>query len=221
MRRIALLLAVMLLALNPQTTAAQSWLAHAAGVAALPQAAAAETSKSTSPIVVIDTSKGVIKVELYPEEAPKTVENFLKYVEDGHYDDTIFHRVIAGLIIQGGGYTPELREKPTRKPIPLEAAIGLQNVRGTIAMARTASRNSATAQFFINVGTNKEFDRSADNFGYAVFGRVVEGMNVVDLIAKAQTSRRPPFDDIPILPVIIEKIRRVQPQTELQTEPRP
>jgi peptidyl-prolyl cis-trans isomerase A (cyclophilin A) len=129
-----------------------------------------------------------------------------------HYDDTIFHRVIGRSIIQGGGYTPELQEKPTRKAIPLEASIGLQNVRGTVAMARTASKNSATAQFFINVGTNKDFDRSSDNFGYAVFGHVIEGMEVVDLIAKAQTSRRPPFDDIPILPVIIEKVRRAPPK---------
>ena len=211
MRRIAILLAVTLLALGAQTAAAQMRLTQAAGLAALPQTAAAETLETANPIVVIETTKGVIKVELYPEEAPKTVENFLKYVDDGHYDDTIFHRVIGRSIIQGGGYTPELQEKPTRKPIPLEAAIGLQNVRGTIAMARTASKNSATAQFFINVGTNKDFDRSADNFGYAVFGHVIEGMEVVDLISKAQTSRRPPFDDIPILPVIIEKVRRAPP----------
>ncbi len=210
MRRTAPLLAVTLVALTAQAVMAQSRFARSMGVAALPQAAS-ETSGSANPIVVIETTKGAIKVELYPEEAPKTVENFLKYMDDGHYDDTIFHRVIGRLIIQGGGYTPELQEKPTRKAIPLEASIGLQNARGTIAMARTASKDSATAQFFINVGNNKEFDRSADNFGYAVFGHVIEGMDVVDVISKVQTSRRPPFDDIPILPVIIEKVRRAQP----------
>lgn len=209
MHRLTFLLTVTLLALNAPAIVAQSRFVRVT-LAPLPQLAANETA-AANPVVVIETSKGVIKVELYREEAPKTVENFLQYVDDGHYGDTIFHRVIAGLIIQGGGYTPELQEKPARKPIRLEASIGLQNVRGTIAMARTASRDSATAQFFINVGNNKEFDRSAESFGYAVFGRVMEGMEVVDLISKVQTSRRPPFDDIPILPVIIERVRRAEP----------
>jgi cyclophilin family peptidyl-prolyl cis-trans isomerase len=158
--------------------------------------------------VVIETSRGAITVELFPEQAPLTVANFLQYVDDGHYADTIFHRVIAGMIIQGGGLTPEGEEKPTRKPIRLESDNGLLNVRGSIAMARSAEKDSAMAQFYINVGDNPEFDRGAQRFGYTVFGRVTEGMAVVDRISKVQTSRRANFDDIPILPVFIDKVRR-------------
>jgi len=161
-----------------------------------------------NPVVVIETSRGAITVELFPEQAPLTVANFLQYVDDGHYTDTIFHRVIAGMIIQGGGLTPEGEEKPTRKPIRLESDNGLLNVRGSIAMARSAEKDSAMAQFYINVGDNPEFDRGAQRFGYTVFGRVIEGMEVVDRISKVQTSRRANFDDIPILPVFIDKVRR-------------
>jgi len=162
------------------------------------------------PVVEIKTSKGVIKVELFPEQAPQTVANFLKYVDDGFYDDTIFHRVINGFVIQGGGYTPELESKTTRAPVEIESDNGLKNVRGTIAMARDMGKDSATSQFYINVGDNAELDRTATQFGYTVFGRVIEGMQVVVRIARVQTSRRGMFDDIPILPVFIEAVRRVE-----------
>jgi cyclophilin family peptidyl-prolyl cis-trans isomerase len=172
------------------------------------------SSSGANPVVVIETSRGPITVELFPEQAPLTVENFLQYVDDGHYTDTIFHRVIAGMIIQGGGLTPEGEEKPTRKPIPLESDNGLLNVRGSIAMARGADKDSATAQFYINVGDNPAFDRGPQRFGYAVFGRVIEGMAVVDRISKVQTSRRGNYDDIPILPVFIDKARRAAAPAE-------
>jgi cyclophilin family peptidyl-prolyl cis-trans isomerase len=165
-------------------------------------------SSGANPVVVIETSRGPITVELFPEKAPQSVANFLQYVDDGHYADTIFHRVIAGMIIQGGGLTPEGEEKPTRKPIRLESDNGLLNVRGSIAMARSAEKDSAMAQFYINVGDNPEFDRTPQHFGYTVFGHVIEGMAVVDRISKVQTSRRANFDDIPILPVFIDKVRR-------------
>jgi cyclophilin family peptidyl-prolyl cis-trans isomerase len=174
-------------------------------------------SSGANPVVVIETSKGPITVELFPEKAPQSVANFLQYVDDGHYADTIFHRVIAGMIIQGGGLTPEGEEKPTRKPIRLESDNGLLNVRGTIAMARSAAKDSAMAQFYINVGDNPEFDRTGQHFGYTVFGRVIEGMAVVDRISKVQTSRRANFDDIPILPVFIDKVRRAAAASASET----
>jgi len=188
-------------------------LAFFSAVQARPQEAA-PAAASNLPVVVIDTSKGQIKVELFPEQAPESVKNFLQYVDDSFYDDTIFHRVIPGMLIQGGGFTPEIEEKPTRDPIALEADRGLANVRGAIAMARTMERDSARAQFYINVEDNPEFDRSGRGFGYAVFGRVIDGLAVVDTIARVQTSRRGPFDDIPILPVFINSIRRAETTAE-------
>ena len=161
-----------------------------------------------NPVVVVETSKGAIEIELYPEAAPKTVENFLKYVDAGFYADTVFHRVIRGFVVQGGGLTPELEEKPTMKPIRLEAQGDLLNVRGTVAMARTNDRDSATSQFFINVADNAELDHSKQQFGYAVFGRVVAGMDVVDAIADVQTSSRGRMKDVPILPVFIDRTYR-------------
>ena len=167
-------------------------------------------SADENPHVAIKTSKGSITAELFPDRAPKTVENFLQYVDDGFYDDTIFHRVIDGVIVQGGGYTPELRQKPLRPPIEIESDNGLNNTRGSIAMARNLDKDSAQSQYYINVADNPDLDRTVLRSGYTVFGRVVEGIKVVDRIARVQTSRRGKFDDIPILPVYVESIRRVK-----------
>ena len=177
---------------------------------------------------LIETSKGDITIELYPDKAPKTVENFLAYVREGYYDGTIFHRVIPDFMIQGGGLTEDMRQKPTRPPIVNEATNGLKNERGTVAMARTREIDSATAQFFINVPEAHEDqgDAVADNaflnhksksprgFGYAVFGRVVEGMEVVDRIAQVPTTTVGPFRNVPREPVVIERATVVAPAGE-------
>ena len=157
--------------------------------------------------VKLATSMGDIVIQLDPEKAPKTVDNFLKYVKAGHYNGTIFHRVIPNFMIQGGGMTPDMNEKPTNPPIALEARNGLVNQRGTIAMARTADPNSATAQFFINVKDNEFLDaeKARDGNGYAVFGKVVSGMDVVDKIRVVPTGNKGPHDDVPTTPVIIKK----------------
>lgn len=162
------------------------------------------------PVVVMETSKGNIKIELDREKAPKTVENFLQYVDDGFYDGTIFHRVIPGFMIQGGGFTPEMREKPTRGTIENEAGNGLKNVRGTVAMARRPDPHSASAQFFINHATSPFLDKenARDGWGYAVFGKVIEGMDVVDEIAKVKTGNQGMHRDVPEEPVVIESVRR-------------
>jgi cyclophilin family peptidyl-prolyl cis-trans isomerase len=160
------------------------------------------------PIVVLETSKGVIKIELFVEQAPKTVANFLRYVDAGFYTDTVFHRVIPKFVVQGGGFTPELELKPTLEPTPIETKNGLMNDRGTVAMARTDDKDSATSQFFINLANNEQLNRSAFTFGYTVFGRVVEGMEVVDAIARVQTSARGPMQDVPILPVFLDRAYR-------------
>ncbi len=156
--------------------------------------------------VKISTSLGDIVVQLDAAKAPKTVDNFVQYVKAGHYNGTIFHRVIDGFMIQGGGMTPDMKEKPTRAPIPLESRNGLSNVRGTLAMARTSVPDSATAQFFINVKDNAFLDaaRSPDGNGYAVFGKVVQGMDVVDKIRKVETGQKGPYGDVPVQPVIIK-----------------
>jgi cyclophilin family peptidyl-prolyl cis-trans isomerase len=164
---------------------------------------------SGNPVAVIETSAGTITAELYKDRAPVSVENFLRYVADGHYTGTIWHRVVAGYVIQGGGYTPDMREKPTRRPIQNEATNGLSNVRGTLAMARTRAARSATAQFYINVATNTALDHrgfSPEDFGYAVFGRVLEGMEVVDRIAAVKTGGRDGMDNVPVTPVLIKAI---------------
>jgi cyclophilin family peptidyl-prolyl cis-trans isomerase len=167
----------------------------------LPLLAAAAPTTKTKPRVRLDTSKGPIVVELDPAKAPETVANFLQYVKDGHYDGMIFHRVIPGFMIQGGGVTAEFAGKPLRPPIKNEAANGLSNARGTIAMARTSDVNSATAQFFINLKDNTFLDHKDDTprgFGYCVFGKVVKGMDVVDAIAKVPTGAGGPFaQDVP------------------------
>jgi peptidyl-prolyl cis-trans isomerase A (cyclophilin A) len=157
--------------------------------------------------VRLATSSGDIVLDLDRSKAPKSVENFVQYVKAGHYDGTIFHRVIPGFMIQGGGMKPDMSEKPTRAPIPLESRNGLQNQRGTVAMARTMDPNSATSQFFINTVDNAFLDQanSRDGNGYAVFGRVVEGMDVVDKIRAVPTTSAGPHQNVPVTPVIIRK----------------
>ncbi len=169
--------------------------------AALPTAA---WSQAAAPRVKLATSAGDIVLQLEPAKAPKTVANFLQDVQDKHYDGTVFHRVIDGFMIQGGGFTPDLRQKPTRAPVPLEADNGLKNDRGTIAMARTSDPNSATAQFFINVKNNDMLNApNPDGHGYTVFGKVVSGMDVVDKIRAVPTGAQGPMRDVPVEPVVI------------------
>lgn len=157
--------------------------------------------------VRLSTSEGDIVLELAPDKAPKTVENFLRYVRAGHYDGVIFHRVIGNFMIQTGGYKPDLSEKPTRPPIPLESRNGLSNVRGSVAMARTAVPASATAQFFINVNDNVFLDQpnARDGEGYAVFGKVVEGLDVVDKIKAVPTRAAGMHENLPLTAVTIRK----------------
>lgn len=158
-----------------------------------------------APRVKLSTSAGDIVVELYPDKAPKTVENFLQYVKDKQYDGTVFHRVIDGFMIQGGGFTPDMKQKPTRAPIPLEAKNGLKNDKYTIAMARTSDPNSATAQFFINVKDNANLNApNPDGYGYAVFGKVVSGTEVVDKIRTARTGNKGGMPDVPVETITIQ-----------------
>jgi cyclophilin family peptidyl-prolyl cis-trans isomerase len=168
----------------------------------------AGTAPAANPRVALQTSKGRIVIELYADKAPKTVKNFLDYVKAGFYNGTIFHRVIPGFMIQGGGFKPDMTEKATRPPIPNEADNGLQNQRGTLAMARTPDPNSASAQFFINVANNNSLNfrgKTPDGWGYAVFGNVVEGMDVVDAIVQVPTTTKGPYGDVPLQPVVIQK----------------
>ena len=157
--------------------------------------------------VTLDTSLGKIVLELDAAKAPKTVENFVQYVKDGHYAGTVFHRVIPDFMIQGGGFSPDMQQKPTRAPIPLESRNGLSNTVGTVAMARTMVPNSATAQFFINVKDNTFLDQahSRDGHGYAVFGKVVSGMDVVEKIRAVPTGNRSGHQNVPQTPVTILK----------------
>jgi cyclophilin family peptidyl-prolyl cis-trans isomerase len=161
-----------------------------------------------NPVVIMDTSHGKIVIELYEDKAPITVKNFLGYVDEKHYDGTIFHRVIPTFMIQGGGMEPGLKEKRTRAPIANEAGNGVSNDRGTIAMARTDEPDSATAQFFINVKDNPGLNRSAGSAGYAVFGKVIDGMDVVDKIKQVETGRQGGHKDVPVKDVIIRSARR-------------
>jgi cyclophilin family peptidyl-prolyl cis-trans isomerase len=161
-----------------------------------------------NPQVQFKTSQGEFTVELYPREAPITVENFLQYVTDGFFDGTIFHRVVPGFVIQGGGLTPGMEAKQTRAPITNEARNGLRNERGTLSMARTNDVNSATSQFFVNLKDNAFLDNKPGNFGYAVFGKVTAGMDVIDKIAKVRTGRVKGYDDAPLDTVAIESARR-------------
>ena len=185
---------------TPTTSHLASRLAALLLAVALPCAAWAQK-------VVLATSVGDVTIELDREKAPRTVDNFLQYVKSGHYDGTIFHRVIDNFMIQGGGMQANMTEKPTRAPIPLEARNGLQNLRGTVAMARTMVPDSATAQFFINVRDNPFLDaaNARDGHGYAVFGKVVAGMDVVDRIKAVPTTSRGPHQNVPATPIIIRK----------------
>jgi cyclophilin family peptidyl-prolyl cis-trans isomerase len=181
------------------------------------------TSGAANPTVVMETSMGTIKIELFQDKAPVTVANFLSYVDRKHYDGTIFHRVISDFMIQGGGFDMDYKEKETSEPIKNEADNGLKNQRGTLAMARTGDPNSATAQFFINVKDNAGLDRpKPDGFGYAVFGKVIEGMEVVDQIKGVKTGSRKltmrnkrsgqlieaPSDDVPAVQVVIKSVKK-------------
>lgn len=188
-------------------------------VAALAFALAAGVAAAANPVVEFDTTAGVIKLELYPEAVPKTVANFLDYVKSGHYVGTQFHRVIDGFMVQGGGFTTDFKQKPTRPPIPIESEAsskaGLSNTPGTIAMARTSDPNSATSQFFINVADNKRLDYAPGNPGYTVFGKVVEGMDVITKIAKGPKGATGPVPpginpaDVPSTQVVIKAAKVV------------
>jgi len=216
LRRALLILALVLPAFAfAQTTAPAKPAAKAPAKAAPAKPKAAEPAVSeadkTASKVLIKTNLGDMTVELYPDKAPKSVENFLAYVNGKFYDGTIFHRVIDNFMIQGGGFTPELRQKATRPAIANEAKNGLSNSRGTLAMARTGDPNSATAQFFINVVDNPRLDFTSEangsTWGYCVFGKVVSGLDVVDKIKAVPTGAQGPFkSDVPTTPVVIEKI---------------
>ena len=161
--------------------------------------------------VKFSTSAGAFVVEVYPDKAPKTVENFLQYVKDKHYDGTIFHRVIDNFMVQGGGFDAQYNQKPTRPPVPLEANNGLKNLHYTVAMARTSVVDSATSQFFINTVDNAFLTHQADTprgFGYCVFGQVTEGLDVLDKIAKVRTGTKSGMQDVPVQTVEIKSIRR-------------
>ncbi len=160
-------------------------------------------------MVRFETSHGGFTVELYDEDAPQTVENFLRYVDDQFFDGTIFHRIVPGFVIQGGGLTADYVQKKTRPPVRNEAANGVRNERGTLSMARTDEIHSATSQFFVNLANNDFLDQRPGQYGYAVFGRIAEGMDVIDRIAKLATGRRKGHADAPLEDVVINSARRV------------
>jgi len=180
-----------------------------AGLAGQTQAQETKPVSDAKPVkIVMETSKGTIELELDAAKAPKCVENFVAYVKKGHYDGTIFHRVIPGFMIQGGGFIPGMSQKETAAPIENEAKNGLKNARGTIAMARTSAPHSATSQFFINHKDNTNLDYpSFDGWGYAVFGKVTKGLEVVDAIAAVSTGRSGPHGDVPTEDVIIKSVK--------------
>ena len=159
-------------------------------------------------MIILSTNMGNMTIEFFDAEAPLTVENFLQYVDDGFFDGTIFHRVIPGFVLQGGGFTTDMKEKKTRPPIKNEAGNGLKNKRGTLSMARTQEINSATSQFFINLSDNAFLDHGTRDFGYAVFAKVTDGMEIVDRIALVTTGNRGMHSDVPIEPVVILSAKR-------------
>lgn len=178
-------------------------------VQADPQQAAATTPAAGNPTVVVSTSLGDITIELFKDRAPVSVANFLQYVKDDHYSGTVFHRVVSGYVIQGGGYDTSMTEKPTRAPILNEATNGLRNLTGTVAMARTRALRSATSQFYINLADNRELDHrgfTPSDFGYAVFGRVIAGMDVVAKIGGVPTHAVGGMSDVPQEPVVIKAV---------------
>jgi peptidyl-prolyl cis-trans isomerase A (cyclophilin A) len=162
-----------------------------------------------APHVILDTSFGQIEIELEQDKAPISTKNFLGYVDSNFYNGTIFHRVIPGFMVQGGGFTPQMVQKNTKDPIKNEAENGLHNVRGTLSMARTSDVNSATSQFFINTNDNAMLDHGVRDFGYAVFGKVVKGMDVVDNIVHSQTATKSGMQNVPIDPILIKSAKRV------------
>ena len=172
--------------------------------------ACGNSNKGDNPVVLFSTNQGDIKVKLYSEEAPISVANFLGYVNDGFYDGVIFHRVIPNFMVQTGGFTPDMKQKTPKAPIKNEADNGLLNKRGTLSMARTSVVDSATSQFFINVNDNKFLDNGERDFGYAVFGEVIEGMDVVDKIAAVQTGTVNQFRDVPQEPIVINSAKVVK-----------
>jgi len=161
-----------------------------------------------TPKVIISTTLGNFMIELYPGKAPITVKNFLAYVDAGYFDNTVFHRVIPGFMIQGGGFTEQMQKKPTQPPIKNEANNGLKNKRGTLSMARTGVVDSATAQFFINLKANTFLDHGTRDFGYAVFAKVIAGMEVIETIAAVPTGNKGPYQNVPKTPVVIKSARR-------------
>ena len=173
-----------------------------------------ETANTENPQVILHTNHGAITLELFEKEAPLSVANFIEYARAGHYDGTLFHRVIPNFMIQGGGFDTDFQQKPTRDPIQNEADNGLTNARGTVAMARTNDPHSATSQFFINVTDNNFLDHrspaSGQSWGYAVFGRVTDGMDVVDAIRQVETGRRSFHQDVPVEDVIIERVEIIE-----------
>ncbi len=179
---------------------------------ALAVSLATQVSAGENPMLLMKTSKGEVKIELFKDKAPGTTENFLSYVKSGHYDGTIFHRVIPDFMVQGGGFDADFKEKKTGAAIQNEATNGVKNQRGTLAMARTQAPHSATAQFFINTVDNAFLDHKdkGAGFGYAVFGKVSEGMDVIDSIQKVKTGSKGLHNDVPVEPVVIESISVVE-----------
>ncbi|SMP66673.1 peptidyl-prolyl cis-trans isomerase A (cyclophilin A)/peptidyl-prolyl cis-trans isomerase B (cyclophilin B) [Desulfonatronum zhilinae] len=201
-RILSALILALVLAIIPLAASAQD--------AASPAPEGAQPLEKTMTKVVMTTSHGAITIELDAEKAPITVENFLRYVDDGFFQNTIFHRVIPGFMIQGGGMTEDMTPKSGHPPIKNEADNGLKNLRGTLAMARTADINSATSQFFINLKDNAFLDHGGRDFGYAVFGKVVEGMDVVDAIAGVKTGNKSMHQDVPVEAVLITDAVRAE-----------
>ncbi len=162
-------------------------------------------------MIRFETTLGDFTIELFAKEAPETIVNFLRYVDDGFYDGTIFHRIVPGFVIQGGGFVEDMTQKRTQPPIKNEADNGLKNERGNLSMARTNDIHSATSQFFVNLKDNDFLDHQRGNFGYAVFARVTDDMDVIDNIAAVETGRRRGFDDVPVEAVVIKSARRIDP----------
>ena len=179
-------------------------------ISLLPLPVGAESDNNKNPLVEIDTTFGKVTLMLDAGKAPITVANFLRYVDEGFYDGTLFHRVIPGFMVQGGGFDGQMQKKETHEPIKNEATNGLQNLRATVAMARTSVVDSASSQFFINLQDNAFLDHKPNNFGYAVFGKVVQGMNVIQQIENVPTGRRGPMGDVPTEPVVIISMRQAE-----------
>ncbi len=172
-----------------------------------------DMTKQANPTVAMETSEGTITLELWTDKAPITANNFLRHTEEGFYNETIFHRVIDDFMIQGGGFTSDMKQKPTHEPIKNEATADLKNSRGTMAMARTSDIHSATSQFFINLKDNDFLNHTDDTprgFGYAVFGKVIDGLDVVDRIAKVKTTTFGPYRDVPAKPVVIKSVKVIE-----------